>query len=144
MKTQYDKELITKLENEITEKIIHIYENTDDFIKEIEDNYPMSSSRIDWVTKKPLYFVDLSENEKIFLENSTKILLEISLIYPELINEKTIVIGDSLTELGYEVNFEHFIKLNNLFLSIPQHIYLWFPRIKKCINVTFENEIIFG
>ncbi|WP_223560404.1 hypothetical protein [Chryseobacterium lathyri] len=143
MKTIHDNELLAKLKTEIKENTIIIHENIKDLISEIEANYPMGFSGIDWDKKKPLFFIDFN-SEANLLEKVDDEFLKILNAFPELLNEKLIVIGDNLTELGYEASFKDFIGLNKLFLSIPQHVYLWFPKIKKCINITFENELIFG
>lgn len=52
MKTKYDNELLIKLKDEIEKEYINIYENTENFIDEIEINYPMGFSGIDWSQKK--------------------------------------------------------------------------------------------
>lgn len=91
------------------------------------------------VTKKKLYFYSLKENEDIEPH-----LLKISTFFDGLLHEKIIIIGDGLTNLGYGMRFEDFIRLNKHFLSIPQHIFIWFNNQKKCINITFENDLFFG
>jgi hypothetical protein len=143
MKTIHDNELLEKLKTEIEENTIIIHENIEDIISEIEANYTMGFNGIDWDKKKPLFFIDFNSEAKL-LEKIDNEFVEIINIFPELLNEKLVFIGDNLTELGYEVSLKDFIRLKNFFLSIPQHIYLWFPNIKKCINITFENELIFG
>lgn len=143
MKTIHDNELLEKLKTEIEENTIIIHENIEDIISEIEANYTMGFNGIDWDKKKPLFFIDFNSEAKL-LEKIDNEFVEILNVFPELLNEKLVFIGDNLTELGYEVSLKDFIRLKNFFLSIPQHIYLWFPNIKKCINITFENELIFG
>lgn len=143
MKTIHDNELLEKLKTEIEENTIIIHENIEDLISEIEANYTMGFSGIDWDKKKPLFFIGFNSEAKL-LEKIDNEFVEILNAFPELLNEKLVIIGDNLTELGYEVSLKDFIRLKNFFLSIPQHMYLWFPNIKKCINITFENELIFG
>lgn len=143
MKTKYDNELLVKLEHEIGENKIKVHENINIFMDEIEANYPMGFSGIDWDKKKPLFYIDFN-SESMLLQKIDDEFIKILNIFPELSNEKLVIIGDNLTELGYEISFNDFIRLKNFFLSIPQHMYLWFPNIKKCINITFENELIFG
>jgi hypothetical protein len=142
MGTNYDKELLIELKSEINDNIT-VHPNIDNFLKDIKINYPMGFSGIDWNKKKPLFFVDF-DSEELLLEKIDDEFSNILNTFPELLNEKLIFIGDNLTELGYEVSFKDFIRLKKIFLSIPQHIYLWFPKIKKCINITFENELIYG
>lgn len=142
METNFDKELLKQLKNEL-DKSITIHININDFLKDIKINYPMGFSGIDWDTKKPLFYVDFNSEDRLLKEIDEN-LRKILNIFPELLDEKLIMIGDNLTELGYEITFRNFIRLKNIFLSVPQHIYLWFPKIKKCINITFENELIFG
>ncbi|WP_294281696.1 hypothetical protein [uncultured Chryseobacterium sp.] len=111
------------------------------FVKDINANYPMGFSGIDWDKKKPLVFINFNSPNVL----SDKINSEFSNIFtsfPELLNEKAIYIGDDLTELGYEIWIKDFIQFKEFFLSIPQHIYLWFPTIQKCINITFEDELL--
>lgn len=143
MKTKYDNEILVEFENEILEDVIKVHENIDDFINQLEQNYPMGFNGIDWDKRKPLFLINF-RSEAILLEKIDDEFLKISQAFPEMLNEKIVVIGDNLTELGYEINFKDFIRLKKIFLSIPQHLYLWFPKIKKCINITFENELIFG
>jgi len=143
MKTEYDNELLIKLELEIKENKINVHENVESFINEIEANYPMGFSGIDWLEKKPLLFVGYSD-ESDLLENIADGFSKMLNICPELLEERILVIGDGLTNLGYEMRFNDFIKLNKIFLTIPQHTYIWFIDSKRCINITFENEMIFG
>lgn len=143
MNTNYDNELLEKLKNEIDKGLIIVHETTDQFVKDINANYPMGFSGIDWDKKKPLVFINFNSPTVL----SDKINSEFSNIFtyfPEVLNEKAIYIGDNLTELGYEIWIKDFIQFKELFLSIPQHIYLWFPTIQKCINITFEDELFFG
>lgn len=143
MNTNYDNELLEKLKNEIDKGLIIVHETTDQFVKDINANYPMGFSGIDWDKKKPLVFINFNSPNVL----SDKINSEFSNIFtyfPEVLNEKAIYIGDNLTELGYEIWIKDFIQFKELFLSIPQHIYLWFPTIPKCINITFEDELFFG
>lgn len=143
MRTRYDNELLVKLEPEINENKIRIHENINIFMNDIEANYPMGFSGIDWDKRKPLFYVDFN-SEDVLLKKIDDEFVKILNSFPELSNEKLVIIGDNLTELGYEVSFKDFIRLKSLFLSIPQHVYLWFLNSKKCINITFENELIFG
>ncbi len=142
METNYDKELLIELKSEIN-KNITIHKDINDFLRDIKTTYPMGFSGIDWDKKKPLFYVNF-DSEELLLETIDDEFSEISTIFPELLNENLVFIGDNLTELGYEVSFKNFMRLQKSFLSIPQHIYLWFPKIKKCINITFENELIYG
>ena len=143
METDYDKELLMKLKTEIAENKINIHNNIDDFINEIEINYPMGFSGIDWTEKKPVFFVNFYDQNEL-LEKITYQFSKILNIFPELLNEKIIIFGDGLTNLGYEMIFDDFIKLNRNFLTIPQHTYIWFTDSKKCMNITFEDELFFG
>lgn len=141
METNYDKELLHELKE--VDINVTIHKNIDFFLNSISNNYPMGFSGIDWDMKKPLFYIDFETETNLF-ENLEGELSKILKICPELNSENLVFIGDNLTEFGYEISLNNFIKFKKNFLSIPQHIYMWFPKIKKCINITFENEIIFG
>lgn len=143
MKTEYDKELLNSLKDKIASEEIIVHNNVNKIVEEIESFYPMGFSGIDWLKSEYIFCQTISLNEN----KSTEILeffYKIIDRYPELIDEKIIVIGDSLTELAYEVKFSNFLILFNHFFSIPQHTYVWFRKSRKCINLTFENTIYFG
>lgn len=145
MKTIYDTELLANLCNEINEGIIKIHENTSNFFEEIENYFPTGFSGIDWATKKCIFYYHIKNNEEEIRRSIFESFFEkISYNYPELLKENIVLLGDGLTNLGYEMKFYSFIMIYYHFFDLPQHSYVWFQNNKKCINFTFEGDLYFG
>lgn len=144
MNTEYDIGLLNTFKEEITSGIVKIHDDSSSIIEEIEANLPFKYGRIDWNAWQFIYHLDLGDDNSQLPEKARAFLKKIENDFPALINEKIIVIGDNLTDLGYEMEFGDFLELQEAFISIPQHTYIWFPEAKKCINITFENELFFG
>ncbi|HEY1038599.1 MAG TPA: hypothetical protein VGF30_04300 [Bacteroidia bacterium] len=144
MKTVYDSELLNLLKNKIDDGIIKVNENVNIYFEEIEKSHSIGFNGIDWLKNSYIYFLDLRESEPEHLKKTNHFLANIADNFPQLMSETIVVIGDSLTSLGFEMKFADFIELHELFFNIPQHTYIWFPVSKKCINLTFENELYFG
>lgn len=142
--TEYDIEILSFIEQNSLINIIKVSEHTDSVINEIESNFTMGFSGIDWNERNIVYSQILNTNPIEYLIEAKKFLFSITKLYPHLLNEKISIIGDNLTNLLYEMTFIDFIDMSDLFLSIPQHTYIWFAASKKCINFTFENEAYFG
>jgi hypothetical protein len=144
METQYDQELRSYIDRESLATHIEISHTTDEIVKAIETNYTMGFSGVDWTKNKVIYTERLDSNLEIYLQQAKILLEKIASLVPALLDERVIVIGDNLTYCAYHMPFEEFLKMSDAFLSIPQHIYIWFPISKKCMNFTFENEFFFG
>ncbi|MNS92596.1 hypothetical protein D3C72_1267390 [compost metagenome] len=143
MKTGYDKELINSLCNSKNNNHIYVIDDPENIIAGIEQQYSFGYSGIDWGTVKYDYFFDLKKSNLSVDQDMEKCLQEVVNMVPEIINAEAIFFGDALN-LAYSMQFSDFIELHQLFLSIPQHSYLWFPKLKKCINFTLESEFFFG
>lgn len=145
MSSIYDLELITQFKSEIDKEVIIVHETISDFIFEIEHNYPVGFSGIDWSTHGFIYFFDLDgKQEKLKHKSINIILKKISEGFPNLLVQNVVVFGDGLTNFAYEMKFSDFITRNYSFFELPQHTYVWFKVAKKCINFTFESELFFG
>ena len=144
MMTHYDDELKNHLNTLLLNNIVQISDTVDELILDIESEYHIGFNGIDWTSHKYIDMVIFSEN---LIEKQRTIdifLKKIKKNYPDLLNEKVNVFGDSLTNLNYQMPFKYFIENSNLFFNLPQHTYIWFPQSKLCINSTFEGEIYFG
>ncbi len=143
--TEYDIELLNELNKEIEKGVVKILENTDSFFDDIERWYPIGFSGVDWSKKEYIFFFDLNEDSKVLVSQKVgEYLQQIIEKFPELLDENLIVLGDGLTNLGFEMKLIDFMKINKLFFVIPQHTYIWFTETKKLINLTFEGELYFG
>lgn len=141
--TEYDKELLKIFEHDIFNNNIIIDQNTEVYIAEIEDKFDFVYSGIDWNEKNTKFFEKLDENS-----NKSEIVNlffnKITASFPILKNEQIIVLGDYVTNIGYIMNFDFFVKNNKYFFELPQDTYVWFLESKKIINYTFEDELFFG
>ncbi len=145
MMSAYDEELVESLRKEIENEDIKVCEETLSHFNEMGKIYPPAHNGIDWDKKGIDYFKDLSSfSGKEQGEMVSKSLEEIVAEYPDLLDEEVVVLGDSLTELGYLMKFKKFIELQDDFFSVPQHCYVFFSKRKKCINLTFEGYLYFG
>lgn len=144
MRTTYDIELLDLLKVKIQEGRIKVHENVDLYFGELEDNYPIGFSGIDWTKKEVIYYKNLSENKLDLSEKVKQSINDILKIFPDLLSENIVVFADGLITLGFEMSFYDFYFSSTYFSDLPQHTYIWFTKIKKCINLTFENEVYFG
>ena len=141
--TKYDIELQNCLDGKISNGTIKIHSNVSEFIADIEATYPMSFSGIKWADQPNTRL--LSMQGSTLPTSAVKTFLEqIVWDFPEMANENVVVIGDGLTEFGYEMSYANFIRSSECFFEIPQYTYIWFYQSKKCINLTFWNELYFG
>lgn len=140
MKTEYDIELLEVLER----KIEFEFEcNTNEYFKILSKQYSNKFNRIDWY-KNGFIFHKVVDDEQKKQKCINGFLKGIVVSFPQLLIEQVIFIGDSLTNIAYKMIFSDFINVNEYFLSIPQHSYVYFSKSKKCINYTFEDELFFG
>lgn len=144
METAYDKEIKLYIEKWGFSKFVNINEQTEDVVIQIEENFIMGFSGIDWEQNEIIYSQKLDSDPEKYLNEAKIFLDKICISFPNLLDERVIVVGDNLTSLSYDMKFEYFLYLFDQFLSIPQHFYCWFPVSKKCINFSFENEVYFG
>lgn len=144
MKTIYDNELISYIKYNHLSHVIKVDEQTDEVVKNIEENFVMGFSGIDWEQNEVIYSQKLDSDLEKYLDEAKIFLEKVRLLFPDFIGEKVFIIGDNLTNLSYEMTFEYFLNTFDQFLSIPQDIYIWFADSKKCINFSFENEVYFG
>jgi hypothetical protein len=144
MKTEYDINLLNSISHELSLSDIVIHEQTDSIVEDIEKKFVMGFNGIDWTKSNVIFSERINLGADEYLLEIGKFLKMIYESYPNLLEAKVIVFGDSLTNLGYEINFKDFVNLYENFISIPQHTYVWFIEQKQCINFTFENEIFFG
>lgn len=143
MNTYYDQVLIDTFQNEIISKNIIIHENTE-IVEVIEVKYIMGSSSIDWSKNNLIYFREFDCNQETFLKEIIKDLNLIHKKYLNSKNEKILLIGDNLINLSYEMNFDFFLNNYQEFLTIPQHTYIWFYNLEKCLNISMTNKLYFG
>lgn len=143
MKTEYDIELLKDLKDYISNGLIKIHDYTAQFVDDMEKNFRMGFNRIEWSDDNYLYYENLIENKdknKVI----SNFLRKIAQNHPEILNETVVVIGDGVTNLGYEMKYSDFMKTNHYFFDLPQHTYVFFIASKRCINLTFEDELFFG
>jgi hypothetical protein len=146
--TDFDKELIDNMYDDINNKSVIVIQKTDVYFDFISDNFPISANRIDWDkvdNSIDLHIEELDINDTVKLFNSLSIFFEeVAKRYNINSDEKIIIIGDNLTEYGYEMKFSLLKQRILYFLQIPQHTYCIFPISKYCLNITFENSFHFG
>jgi hypothetical protein len=124
---------------------VQVHENDRAFIKSIEQHYPFGHSTIQWHTLTGVQHIDLNEIDKNKHQQARQKFLDtIAHNLPELLNERVIVLGDGAINLAYGMKFGVFIAISEHFFSLPQHTYVWFPASKKCINLTFRDDLYFG
>lgn len=141
MKSQYDLEIIESLENRIRDKSVTVV-SPDAYFEMIEKNYPISLNRIDWSLVPTADHANI--NESNLEEEVADFIDRIIDNEPSIESEEVVIVGDDLTEDGYELPFFLFKELFSVFLKIPQHTYVVFRKSKKCLNYTFEGNIYFG
>ena len=141
----YDKEIKNFISNEIKNGIISLEPDSNKYFDEIETYYPIGFSGIDWNEKGNLFYYDLNQLSDFEKTNAiNKILSEFILKNKEYKQQPVAIIGDGAIENVYLMLFEEFLNVQNYFFELPQHTYVYFIEIKKCLNYTFENELIFG
>jgi hypothetical protein len=144
METIYDKDLMLYFDKKGLIKEVLFNGKKDEIIYKIEEHFVMGYSGIDWENNNVLFSQKLYPENENYIDEIKGIIEKIINSFPNLLKEKVFVIGDSLTNLSYEMDFNLFINEMEQFLLIPQHLYIWFDESKKCINFTFENEVYFG
>lgn len=145
MNSEYDDRLLSELELEINSNIIKIHGSSSGFFDEIAAHYPTGFSGINWGQTTPILFEKIESSDQIQRQAVINHFLEDIIVnLPELQNEVVVVAGDNLINLAFEMKYKDFISVNMHFFSIPQHTYIWFTQSKKCLNLTFEDEIFFG
>lgn len=144
MNTEYDKEILSFIEDKGLSRSIITHDQADVIIDEIEARFVMGHNGIDWGKNEIIFTQKFDADYGKYLNEAGFFLGKIEKSYPYLLDERVIVIGDNLTHLSYEMKFKDFLSVFDAFLSIPQHTYIWFIKPKKCINFSFENEGFFG
>lgn len=145
MSTHFDTELLDNLAMQISDGVVVVHKNEKTFIQSIEQHYPFGQSTIEWHKLTGMEHIDLREiDNSLHPETRREFLDAIALKSPELLNERVVVIGDGAIDLVYGMKFKDFVNLSEHFFTLPQHTYVWFPASKKCINLTFRDELYFG
>ncbi len=139
--SQYDDDLQKTLSKMLDKNDFRIVD-PNPYFQRIEKYFPISNNGIEWSLVQNRLFEAVKLNNRN--HEVSKFINEVLLNYPDLKKETVTVIGDDLTEFGYELSFKHFINCFEKFLEVPQHIYVIFNDSNACMNYTFEDDIYFG
>lgn len=142
MNSYYDNELISYL-SEVDIRDYKIISQTNSIVELMMKNFCFKYGRA---------YLKGFKNERYIRSNNNNISKDAILFLNELMrenicneNEKTVYIGDDLTEYGYEFYLYDLLKIIPYLLDdIPQHHYFLFDDASKLLYISFENEIQFG
>jgi hypothetical protein len=145
MKTFYDNELEETLKFYFENKAIIKCDSTIHF-EFIENNFPIFMNRIDWKIIQNKEYFNLHDVTIVEQRNSTiKLFLsKLEEACNSIINEDVVIIGDSLIDTAYCMPYSVFKQNVLVFFSLPQHTFVLFEKLGKCINYTFERDLYFG
>ena len=145
MKTFFDNELEEGLKHGISTKEIIIC-NSNIYFEFVENNFPIFMNRIDWQIIHNKEYDDLHyiHDVKQKKEAIDKFLLKLEKHHDYILNENLVIIGDSQINMAYCMSYSIFKQNAFAFFSIPQHTFVLFERLRKCINLTFEGDLYFG
>ena len=105
----------------------------------------MGLSGINWNKSRPLIFLHLgSKSSSQKEELIEKCLQQVIELDQENKSAKIVVVSDGQLNCAYKMEFGKFTALWKLFFTLPQHTYVYFLDSKRCLNYTFEGELIFG
>jgi hypothetical protein len=144
METEYDAEILDYITG-LPYKINFSYSLDSDAVQQMETIYPMGFNGIAWENVKERKYLDLKNiNEETKRKKIQDFFNELKESKENLENSNVIAFGDGLTNLYYRFSFKDFQLIKHAFFCLPQSTYVFFPDIKKCINMTFEDDMFFG
>lgn len=138
---RFEKEILEIIDNFGDKSSIEIRSNADYVFRKLQDNFPVSGSKIDWDNvhprenlTSPLVPITTHDRIKFFSDNIDKYCLI----------GRAFLIGDSILDFAMEGDPRDFIFILPKFLEIPQHSYVVHEKFTWCFCFSFEGDVDFG